>query len=141
MRQFDGEVVDIPSLELVRVVCTPGSHHVEAKQCTRIVANDIVEERILESHTVAVAATVESAYLSRCSATQAIVNQLIEEGRRVEAQTFVEGVLGILVILQYALDAVYIAIQRLHAVFAVDGHTGENQCVVAIVRHTEESEL
>jgi hypothetical protein len=43
MRQFDSEVVNIPTLELVGIVSTPCALHVKAEQCARIIADDIIE--------------------------------------------------------------------------------------------------
>ena len=80
MRQFNSKVIDIPSLELVGVVGTPGAHDAEAQQGTGIVADDIVEIVVLEGDTVTVTATVQGAHLRRCGEAQAVVDQLIEEG-------------------------------------------------------------
>ena len=98
MWQLDSEVVDIPSLELVGIVCAPCSHHIEAEQRTGVVADNVVEECIMECHAVSVATTIERANLCGCCTTQTIVDELIEECGRVETQTLVQGILCILVI-------------------------------------------
>ena len=122
-------------------MCTPCTLHVEAQQCAGVVAYDIVEIGILKSHAVAVAATVEGAHLVGCGATQTVVDQLIEECRGVQTQTLVQGVLGILVILQDASDAVDIAVKGLHRAVTVDGHTGKDEVVVTVAGHTKRAEL
>ena len=121
---------------------TPSTHHIEAEQRTRVVAYDIIEIVILESYTVTIATTIHRAYLSRCSTTQAIIDQLIEEGRRIEAQTLVQSILCILVVLQDTLDTMDITIQRLHAIVAIYSNTLEDQLVVFItITHGTETQF
>ena len=99
MGYLNGEIVDIPSLELIGVMCSPSTHHVEAKQGTRIVADNVVKIGIFESDTVTVTSSIEGTHLSWSSETQAIVDELIEERGGVKAQTLVKCSLCYLVIL------------------------------------------
>ena len=142
MRQFDSEVVNIPTLELVGIVSTPCALHVKAEQCARVIADDIIEISIVECHTVTITATIHRTHLSRCCTTQAIVNQLIEESRRIQTQTLMECILCILVVLQDTLDTMDIAIQCLHTIIAIHGHALEHKLVVLItITHRTETQF